>query len=305
MTFAENLLHLIALRAQLLVPVVCVGLFIGEFLARYSGLNALIAHGHGVIATLNRKLNRPKRSVGVRVYRGIITLIVILIPVATLSFALSQPMPGLPLLSLFLLAALYGRAFATFRLLRLWQNARAGTLPLELPGGDFLFADTHAVLRHTILSSSESFAVGGGGLSFWYVLGGLPAACIYLATAAVRAHDRTPAFGWAANALFRLLDLIPRAIATLLLTFAALFTPRARPFAVARARNWQGVVAQLLNLSLGGLSPDGNLPWTGTGTPRLEATHLLRWLILRTAATILLVMALVAPDIINTLKLFV
>ncbi len=287
---AETFLHLISTRAQWLVPVLCIGFLGGEFLARYSGINSLAARFHRAIATLARKLNRPKRSTAVRVYRGIVGLIIILVPTVLLGLLLARPVPGFDLLTLFILAALYGRAFATFHLLSLWQRARSAALPLELPGGYFLFADTHAVIRYTILENSERFAIVVG-TSFWYLLGGLPMAFIYLATATTYQQDRTPAYGWAASALFHLLDCLPRLLANIFLILAALFTPGARPFAIFRTRSWRGTVAYLLNIALGGITPDGTLPWIGTGTPKLEANHLLRWLIMRTAATIFLALA--------------
>jgi hypothetical protein len=62
------------------------------------------------------------------------------------------------------------------------------------------------------------------------------------------------------------------------------------------------VVAHGLGISLGGRLPARELPWEGDGTARLEPVHLLRWLLLRTVATLLLMLMLAAPDMIRLLS---
>jgi adenosylcobinamide-phosphate synthase len=301
--WTDHLLALFLARAAWLAPLLFLAFLLGEYPARFTGLDALLTRMQSWLAALTRKLNRRQRGTAALVYRGMVVLVLAVIPAVALGWLLARPMPWMQLLAMLIVAALYGRAFATFRLLRLWHRARRGTLPLELPGGDFLFPDTHAVLRYTIATSARAFATGIVGASFWFVLGGMPLMFAYLAIAALHAQLRSPAFGWAAHALFRLLDAIPSMLSTLLLTLAALFTPRTRPLAARRARSREGVVAHLLDLSLGGPMPEGNAPWVGTGTPKLNEAHLLRWILLRLVASFLLLLCLIAPNASNIMKI--
>lgn len=250
---------------------------------------------------LRLKLNRADRSIATRLYRGMIATGMFVVPALICGLVLQQIAP----LGLLLLVAVFGRGFQSSHLLRVWRQAKAGSLPLELPGLSFLFADSHAVLRYLVLSSAERFATHVVGISFWYLIGGLPFAVFYLVLAEIRPVYAVPVFGWAASSLFRLFHFIPALLATLFLTFGAWFTPRTKPLAVVPARSYLNAVSRLLHVSLGGTLPERELPWEGVGTPKLLPEHLARWLLLRLSASVLLVMALAAPKVVNLLILFV
>ena len=292
----------LAHRAQWLVIIIIVAFMVGELVARISFMAAIARGINARIATLGRKLDRPQRSVATRGYRGIITLFMLLVPSLLVGLAISQQQRGVEWLSLLVLTAALGQSLSTFHLARLGREAARGSLKLEIPGLSFLFADSHAVMRYAILSSAESFAVGVVGTCFWYLVGGMALTLAYLTLAAARRHATSPAFGWAIRFVFQWLDVIPHAIAVALLCLAGLFVVGGRPLAVRHARQFHGVVAHVLGISLGGRLPARELPWEGTGTARLEPTHLLRWLLLRTVATVLLMLMLAAPDIIRLIS---
>ena len=281
-------------RAEMLVPMLVVALIVGEWGARSMGLSFVFDAGDQWIAWLGRKLDRPQRSTATLVYRGVVALIVVALPVVAFGVGLSQPWHWQDVVAAILVISLLGRGFATIGLIQLARQARRGTLSLELPGVDFLFADTHAVLRYLILRSGEQFAVGVVGTGFWYIIGGLPGMLLYRLVATMAAQYRHRPFGWAVQNVFMLLDALPRIVTVTLLTVAALLIPAARPWAVLRARKFHSFISYLVHISLGGLMPGRQLPWVGDGTAKLLPHHFMRWLFLRLVASLMLVVALAA-----------
>ena len=87
-----------------------------------------------------------------------------------------------------------------------------------------------------------------------------------------------------------------------LLALAGLFVVGGKPLAMRHAKHFHGAIAYLLGISLGGRLPTVELPWEGTGTAKVEPAHLLRWLLLRSVAMLLLMLMLAAPNIVNLLK---
>ena len=191
----SDILSTLALRAQWLVVSIVIAFAVGELVARGSFLTTIANAINTRIASLGRKLDRTHRSTATRVYRGMITLFILLIPALALGLALAQHQPWVEWLSLIVLIVLIaaiGRSLATFHLARLGREAARGTLKLEIPGLSFLFADTHAVMRYAILTSARDFAVGVVGTSFWYLVGGMPLVLAYLTLAAASRHYTTP-----------------------------------------------------------------------------------------------------------------
>ena len=303
MTLLDSYLHFLLLRAQLLVPLLVIAFFIGDELGRVSGMAWVLTRVGHAAAFFNRKLDRPNRSIATRVYRGIVAVFLLLLPALLVGLALTRPFTPLLWIGDFLIVALIGHHFQSLSLGRLWSRARTHALPLELPGTSYLFADSHGVLRHLIRHHGEAFAVGVVGASVWYVLVGLPALLVYLLLAQLAVEYRSPAFGWAARALFRLMDAAPRILTSLLLVLAALFVPGAHPFAARHARSYPALLAELLHLSLGGRAPTGDHPWVGRGTPLAMPAHLLVFLLLRLAATVMLLLLLASPFIAKLLTI--
>jgi len=227
----------------------------------------------------------------------------LLLPALGLGLLLSRDLPWVHLLAMLLMVGLFGRAFTNFHLLQVWRRAKANALALELPGRDYLFADSHAVLRYTLLTSAQQFARGVVGAAFWYILGGMPLMFGYLVLSEVAGQARSAIYGWAAIALFRLVDAIPRVLSMVLLAVSGLFVRGIHPIKSIKARDFQSFISYLLDVSLGGRMPERDVPWTGTGTPKVMPVHVLRWLLLRVAATVLLLFLLGAQDVAKLLSI--
>ncbi len=300
MTDAATYLALLAARAQWLAPLVMAAMLLGDPFSR-GPFEAVLARGEQLVARLGR-LDKKKRGVARLVYRGMIALMLLLIPTMAASIAIEmQPWHRLVSGAFFFLW--FGHCFQLWRSMARWHRAKADGLKLELPGLDYLFADSHALVRYLVATRLEAFAVGIVGASFWYILGGLPVAIGYLilATAATAYRDSL-AFGWAARGLFQLMDVLPRFIARILLTLAAIFTPQTHPLAALNLRPWRVAMADLIGGALGGPGPNGNLPWAGNGTARLGPEHLRRVIGLLVAAGLLFSIGLAGETLVNLLK---
>lgn len=284
-------------RAEWVILLLLGGFLVGEWLGRIDGFEKLLGRGNRLAQALAHKLDRSKRGTATLVYRGMIAVAMLLVPAFIAGRLLSDPNFWAQILGIALLVMWFGHAFGVQSGWRLWRRAIADTTPLELAGSNYLFPDTHAVLRYAIATRAELFAVGVVGASFWYVLTGWPMLLVYLTLHAATAHFRGPAFGWAARSMFTLFDILPRLIARALFAVAALFTPEANPFALFLAGEWRLYVARLLAITLGGPSPEGETLWIGEGTAKLTPQHLRRFLVLEIAAGILWVLILAAPTI--------
>lgn len=305
MTLLSPYLHLIETRAETLAALLAIGCIVGEFLARGPFTQAL-SYGQHIIRTLGRKLNRENRSVATLVYRGIVAVLMLLLPAILAASLLSKPLPWLELLAALLLIAWFGHCFQTMATLRLIARAKTAGLPLELPGLDYLFNDSHAVIRYVITTRMDAFAIGIVGGCFWFTLGGFVGIAIYLTLAAAsRAYAPHIAFGWAARSLFLLANALPTLIARVLIFFAAFFTPHTKPFAGLFAKSWRAAIALTLAIALGGKMPEGEMPWVGTASARLTHTHLRRVMHLLVAASILLLLLLAHQQLFNALKMFI
>lgn len=302
MTWLDPLLHALLARAETLVVLLVAGCFVGELVAQLTGVAWVLRHFDALAAKLERKLNRPDRSIATRVYRGMIALAMLLVPALALGVLLSRDVMWAHWASLLVVVALFGHGFSLVRQWQYWRRADAGGMPLELPKLGFLFADSHAVIRYLILAGGERFAVYVVGAGFWYALGGMVPMLAYVVVAQVAQHHRGAVFGWAAGALFRLLDMVPRVLTLVLLTLAGMFVPGAKPWRVRKAKQFYGFLAYLTDCALGGTLPGRELPWAGEGTPKARPEHLARWLLLEVAAGVLLLFLLSAEQIINTLN---
>lgn len=303
----SGLLLAFALRAKLLALVTLLAFFVGENLAELAQVNRLAGSLRQLAAALAQKLNRASRSTAARLHRGIIVAALLVVPAMVLGIVLSGNGIFLRVLTIVLLITLLGRGFTTATLFKRWQLAREGKLALEAE--DRLFGDTHGVLRHLILTSAEGFATNVVGGGFWFALGGFPLMLPYLALAMAHGRyatgrDADLPFAWAATTAYRLADTPPRFIASLLLVISGFFVPRTRPLKAIGAftsheETWYGLVASLLDISLGGrvkrAAGELTLPWLGGGSAQLTQQHLTRWMAVLGVATLLWLVLLALP----------
>lgn len=290
-------LHLFETRAEWLVVLLCVAFCVGEVPARITGFSVLLQRGSKLAAKLDRKLNRATRGIATLVYRGIIALSLLLLPVIVGAIFISQPIVWLQWVVMLLLVLWFGQCFATHAGWHLWRRAKAEKTPLELPGLDYLFADHHAVLRYSIEARADAFAVGIVGACFWYLLLGLPGMAAYLVIVTANEKFIGVAFSWAARSLFRLVNFFPRLISRLLMVLAGFLTPRAHPLRAMMVSGWRGFLAKLLDVALGGPMPGGERAFIGKGTARLTPHHFRSALVLFTVASVWLVLLLASPTL--------
>ena len=287
-------------RADYLLPVLLAGLLLGEPFARLLAFPGLRSAIGDLITRLGRKLNRTNRSIATRLYRGIIAVIMLLVPAIALGLFLMRRTGSVQLLATLLLVALIGALVQPYTAWRQRRAANRGTLALQSIDPPYLFADSHGQLRYLILRHASRFnlLVGSG---FWFLLADLPGLLAYLMLAAAAAfyapiQREKLAFGWAASALFKLLNIMPRCLSGLLCWLAAFFTPRTHPFAALGQTGRAGFLPTLLGLSLGGPMPspagEVNRPWAGSGNPKPIARDFSRLLQLLLAATLLLLLAI-------------
>lgn len=292
------LLTLLSERATTLLIALILSLLFGWLIGRFLNLHVLVDLAASLAQWLGRKLNKAKRDAATRAWRGVIMLLLLLLPAALLGFWIDHGPreTAIAILMLMLTVALQAST-----MLRLWRQARARSLKLQSTQPHYLFADTHAVLRFHILAHSESFAIGIVGVGLWYLLLGMAGVAAYLVLALTAAqftdaHADTRLFGSVARSLFAASDALPRLLATGLLLLAALPTPGTHILAAARhaTGSWPAFVAQLLGIALGGPMPVARrtktLDWVGNGTAQLETRHLERWLMLWAVALVWLAM---------------
>lgn len=261
---------------------------------------------HLLTRSLGRRLNKAKRDAATLAWRGVIVTCMVVTPAFVVGALLDAHLPHSWLwLPPFLLFTASARRPG---MLALWRAAKADTLTLQMAQPNYLFTDTHALLRFIILDHATRFAVNIVGVIFWYIVGGAATAFAYLALGLCAAHftpelKKNVAFGGATDRLFALADFIPRLLATALLLVGGLFAPGAKPArAVLHFANFPRFVADLLDIALGGPMPaahgGANMPWVGSGTPKPGATHLGRWLIIW-AVALLMLLAVILPGLIQ------
>lgn len=288
----ETLAPVLAERATYLAPVLLAALVLGEPLARLLRMPKAGQWVGAQVLLLNRKLNRPQRSIATRLYRGMAAVAMVLVPALLTGLLLLRDKPSSPLLVTLLLVALFGALLRPYARLQLRRQAKTGSLSLSADHPDFLFADTHARLRHAIYEAGQQVQLAIGASCF-FLLADMPGLCMYLALAMCAAayHPALAdnrAFGWAAHRLWRAVNAVPYALFLLLSWLAAWCVAGTAPIRTlthaATARRLHGWAASLLVLAIGGPMPTlggtCSLPWAGIGTAKVETVHLSRALAL-------------------------
>ncbi|HEX2942451.1 MAG TPA: adenosylcobinamide-phosphate synthase CbiB [Rhodopila sp.] len=194
-----------------------------------------------LIASLDRRLNRPDRQARTRRAAGVLAVCILLgvsLAAAALVRALVLHLPfGRVLValaastllaqrSLYQHVAQVGAALGT-------RGLAAGRIAVShIVGRDPEVLDEHGVCRAAIESLAENFSDGVVAPAFWLAVAGLPGIAAYKAinTADSMIGHRTPrheAFGWAAARLDDLINIPASRLSALLLVAAAAFLPGA------------------------------------------------------------------------------
>jgi adenosylcobinamide-phosphate synthase len=281
-----------------------------------------------IFGNFGDRLNRHNRPQGDLILRGFIVTIVALALALVLGRYLEALTPLFDIYSLgkiTILSLTLTSGTIWFALLRLYfamekkqvgqgaYYAIAHTTRRNLTAGD-----DYGITRAALYLSARSFDKGLVAPALWYIIGGLPAAIIYAALAALSWRFAKDGFntGFAAipMALERLMGFIPSIIAAMIITAAASITPTAKLQKGIAA--WLGhknrspyeqggfplsALAWSLNVSLGGASQDISgsaikAEWVGPdgATAQVSHRHLHRAMFINVIAHIILIASLLA-----------
>lgn len=304
--------------ALLLLGALLVDAVFGEMPALFRHVpHPVILLGH-TIDFLDRKLNRPYRSEGVRAMRGAIAAILLILAAAWAGQFIDSLARRLPLgwaIELLLVAVLLAQN-SLFRHVAavakgLEHNGLAGGREAvgRIVGRDPMSLDEHGVARAAIESLAENLSDGVIAPVFWYVLFGLPGILAYKTANTLDSMigHLTPAhraFGRMAAKIDDILNWVPARLSGYLIAAASAFVPEGHPLESVRfmrrdARKhaspnagWpESAMAGALSLAL--LGPrriDGETvpgPWLGDGRARATAADIRRALQLFIIACIL------------------
>ncbi|GAC88176.1 adenosylcobinamide-phosphate synthase CbiB [Gluconobacter thailandicus] len=258
-----------------------------------------------LIARLDRTLNHPKDTSGLRKFYGVIALgVLTLIPVIVVVLCLELLRLIFTPLQTHILEGLAASTLIAQR--SLWEHVRAvldGFEPNGLSGGrkavsmivgrDPEQLDEAGVVRAAIESLAENFSDGIVAPLFWTALGGLPGVTAYksINTADSMIGHLTPrhaAFGWASAKLDDLVNLPASRLSALWIILGAMTMRGASPSGAFRAvrrdarhhrspnAGWpEAAMAGALGLKLAGPRVYGGVTvedyWMGNG--RSEATQ--------------------------------
>ncbi|MCI5050008.1 MAG: cobalamin biosynthesis protein [Rickettsiales bacterium] len=200
------------------------------------------------IIRMDRKLNRSKRSMGTRIYRGMIMLsfaVLLALGCSLLVHVMVSRVPPLQVLELAMVIYLLpARHF--------WDVSRELNKPLEdqdvphlksllqpLLRRSFPSFDAHTAARTGIEWLMHSFSKHIVAGVFWYIIGGLPALLIMRTIALADRivgyrSEHYFAFGWSSAKLDDLLQWIPARLASICLILASFFVPKCKPWAALR-----------------------------------------------------------------------
>lgn len=274
------------------------------------------------------RLDRPQRKRSDLLFRGFLFSVFIVVLSAGVGQGmtlLAQAEPLWGAMQVLLLGLLLTCGSVWFVLLRLYfamEQKKPGR------GGYYAIArstrinlatgDDFGISRAALGFAAISFDKGLVGPVVWFIIGGLPAACVYggLAMLAWRYGKRgfSSGFGDVSLALEKLMGFVPSLMAALYLALAAMFTPTARLHKGAmaflghknRAPYEQGglplsALAWSLNVGLGGAAQDlsGSAihgVWTGPegASARIGHGHIRRGIYISVVAHILFVASLLA-----------
>ncbi len=271
-----------------------------------------------VLGGLARKLNRAHRSVGTRVYRGLILLLIAAGFAAGAGYAIhyaANQLPWLELLELAVIAlllpvrALRDQAAAVGRAVKRNQLPQAKGLAQGLARREVGALDASGLLRVAMEYLAENFNDKLVAPAMWYLALGLPALCalrIVNLLDGLIGHKSAEflAFGWAAAKLDDMLMFIPARVSALLFVIAAFFIPKGKPLGALKVAFGQAhktaspnagwplaAMAGALGVSLGGPRKQAGAvtadAWIGKGSAKLSYPDFRRGLALYAVGALL------------------
>jgi len=280
-----------------------------------------------LVSWFEHKLNRDNRSQVDRAMRGALVVCVIVVMAGAVGWGvqwLSLHHDFGWAVELFLLIALLAQRELYSAVRRVLMALKRGGVEdgrravSEIVGRDPAQLDEHGVCRAAIESLAENFSDGVVAPVFWYVLFGFPGLLIYKTVNTLDSmigykNERYHAFGFTAAKLDDVLNLVPARLAGLILTSAALITPKANPARAFKTMwrdaskhnspnaGWpEAAAAGALGLALAGPRKyphhTADAPWIGDGTAKARATDIDRALYLYVVACLInaLIVAVIA-----------
>lgn len=271
-----------------------------------------------LIATLDKRLNKPALPESERKGRGMVLVALMAMLALALGGGISfiaRVIPHLWLLEVFVAAtllaqrSLFEHVDDVARALE-GKGLEAGRHAVSrIVGRDPQSLDEHGVARAAIESLAENFSDAVVAPIFWYALFGLPGLLLYKTVNTLDSMvgyrtDTYRAFGWASARLDDVMNWLPARLAGLIIAFAALFAAKGNPWraltTMARdARHhpspnsgWpEAAFAGALGLALGGPRKYPGLvvdqKWIGQGRARLTVADMDRALHLFSAACLI------------------
>jgi adenosylcobinamide-phosphate synthase len=287
----------------------------GEMRPVFRWLPHPVAMIGGLIAALERRLNREARGRNALRVRGVLVVLIV-VGVATLCGWLLMVISRhgrfgwiVEILVIGILVAqrsLYDHVFAVCRALESGGLAAGRAEVSKIVGRDPNSLDEHAVARAGIESLFENFSDGVVAPAFWYLLLGLPGllACKAINTLDSMIGHRSPRyldFGACAARLDTAVNFVPARLSGLIVAVAATVVPQGSPAAAFKTMlrdagkhrsvnaGWpEGAAAGALGLALAGPRRYGadlvNDPWVGDGRARATTQDMRRALYLFVAA---------------------
>ncbi|MBC7906576.1 MAG: cobalamin biosynthesis protein [Rhodospirillaceae bacterium] len=271
-----------------------------------------------MIGRLDRRLNKPTLPDADRKLRGVVLVALMVTGALAVGGAIAfvaRAVPHVWLLEVLVAAiliaqrGLFEHVDDVARALQ-HNGLEAGRYAVSrIVGRDPQSLDQHGVARAAIESLAENFADAVVAPVFWYVLFGLPGLLLYKTVNTLDSmvgyrNDKYRAFGWASARLDDWLNLVPARLSGLILSLAALFATKGRPWRALRTMvtdsrhhkspnsGWpEAAMAGALDLALGGPRKYPGLvvdeKWIGAGRARAEVADIDRALHLFSAACLI------------------
>ena len=282
----------------------------------------ILPHPVVLIGTLvdwfDRKLNRKTRGQMDRAMRGALTVVIMVVLAGSIGWGVQWltlhhdfgwAVELFLLVSLLAQRELYSAVRRVLMALKHDGVESGRTAVSQIVGRDPTQLDEHGVARAAIESLAENFSDGVVAPVFWYVLFGFPGLLIYKTVNTLDSmigykNDTYRAFGFTAARLDDVLNLIPARLSGLILSIAAMVTPKGHPLRAFKTMwrdaskhnspnaGWpEAATAGALGLALAGprkyAQHTADAPWIGDGTARATANDIDRALYLYVAACLI------------------